>query len=142
MSETATVGSSRPTLAVAEEYVDALVAGCKTMTVRLPDEYDERVRDAAADGGRVLLVDPDGDPLAVVQVRAVLPTTPRLFDVGAAAAPQYASAHAAVETLRGHYPGRSIGLETSIDVVVFRPVRLLVGDEGARETGGTDRREP
>jgi hypothetical protein len=65
------------TLTFAPEHCEAILADEKTVTLRLPEAYDQAVVHAAARGAEVLFVTPDGEAFAHARMRAVWAATAR-----------------------------------------------------------------
>lgn len=111
------------TLSFAEEHVADILAGEKTVTLRLPDAYDQVVVHAAERGGEVLLVTPDGQPFARAAMRAVWAATARQV-CGAALAgypTELASPDDVLRVLERHYGDElaDAGPTEPVDVVHF-----------------------
>lgn len=91
------------TLAFATEYVDAVRAGEKTVTLRRPGAYDVGVRHAAERDTEIVLLD-DGEPFARAAIRAVWKVDAEtVAEARLAGYPDLACADDVVRILERHY---------------------------------------
>lgn len=92
------------TLAFATEYVEAVRAGEKTVTLRRPGAYDVEVRHAAERDTEIVLVDADGEPFARAEIRAVWKVDAEtVAEAPLAGYPDLACADDVVRILERHY---------------------------------------
>lgn len=94
----------RATLAFATEYVGAVRAREKTVTLRRPGAYDVEVRHAAERDTEIVLVDADGEPFARAEIRAVWKVDAEtVAEARLAGYPDVACADDVVRILERHY---------------------------------------
>lgn len=97
-------GADLATLAFAGEYVPAVRAGDKTVTLRRPGAYDVAVRHAAAQDTEIVLVDGQGEPFARAAIDAVWKVDAEAVATARLAGyPDVACADDVVRILERHY---------------------------------------
>lgn len=119
------------TLTFAEEHVGGILAADKTVTLRLPDAYDQAVVHAAERGAEVLLVTSDGQPFARARMCAVWAATARQV-CGAALSghpTDLASPDDVLRVLERHYGDELADADPAeaVDVVHFDVVEAYRG---------------